>query len=226
MHQRRRARFAGPIRIAGAALLLLAPASSKANTTSFILGSDPIQTYTAAGNSEENAGPYPGTLIVNNVATSFTLFFCLDGNLGATFGAAYPGTVAIPDTQQLEEAAFLASWALAKGAPSSNQNTVNTVEGPITYAIWQVMGTLGTLHPDPAAQFYYNAAIDAYNHKLLTAGYLNSIEVFTPAGSTQRFIAAVRNDALVNNAAPEASTVILLAVGLALIFGGCVHRKK
>ena len=57
MHRRRRVRFGGPIWIAGAALLLLGPASSKANTTSFILGSNPIQTYTAAGNPEENAGP-------------------------------------------------------------------------------------------------------------------------------------------------------------------------
>ena len=113
-----------------------------------------------------------------------------------------------------------------QGAPSTNQNTVNTVEGPITYAIWQVMGTLGTLHQDPAAQFYYNTAIDAYNHKLLTAGYLNSIEVFTPGGSTQRFIAAVRNDALVNSATPEASIAILLAIGLALVLGGCIPRKK
>src|SRR5260221_11353338 len=114
------------------AMLLLLPFGAAASTITFALGNNPIQSYTVAGDPSENVGPYPGTLIVNNVTTSFTLFFCMDANLTATFNTPtpYAGTVHTPTTQMEEEAAFLAAWALEKGAPSSTANAVNNVEGP------------------------------------------------------------------------------------------------
>jgi hypothetical protein len=211
------------------AALCLAPVGAGASTISFALGSNPNQDYTAAGDPQENVGPYSGTLIVNSVVTSYSLFFCMDGNLGATFNTnpAYSGTVHVPNTQAEEEAAFLASWSLAKGAPSGNANIVNTVEGPISFAIWQIMGTLGTLKPDPAAQSYILTAQNAFSSGKLTPAYLNSVLVFVPNDNTkQRFITAVRNDVLVNGAVPEPGTLLYFGAGLLLIAASRLKKRK
>src|SRR5208282_487932 len=114
---------------------------SASTVATFTLGSNPNQVYMGT-----NVGPYPGTL----TGTNITEFFCLNLNKSSTFGDSYSGTFSAPVGQAEDEAAFLAEYLLTKGAPSSNQTFVNQYEGPISFAIWQIMGTLGTTPADPA----------------------------------------------------------------------------
>jgi len=195
---------------AGALLCCLAPGHSLRAST-FILGSNPNQIFDG-----ENVGPYTGTL-TGSIATNF---FCLDFNLTSTFGGSYPGTVVAPTTQQEQEAAFLGAYAIYNGAPSSTPSVVNLVEGPISFAIWQIMGTLGTVHPDPAAQQYIQTAQYAYSHNLIPQSYLDSVLIFEPAGHAfQRFITAVPDSAMVSQTLSEVSEPGTMALlGGALTF--------
>ena len=176
--------------------------------STFTLGADQRQIFDA-----ENVGPYLGTLTGSSAAG----FFCLDDTLTATFGTAYNGTVAAPATQQEKEAAFLASYALYKGSPSSQQTIVNSVEGPISFAIWQIMGTLGGTAPDPSAQPFIQMAQYAYSHNLIPPAYLSTVLIFSPSNpGIQRFITAVPNSEVASSVVPESGTVALVAAGLVL----------
>ena len=178
----------------------------RANT--FTLGSNPNQVF-----DSENVGPYPGTL-TGSTATSF---FCLDDTLTSVFGGSYQGTVKTPTTQAEQEAAFLGAYALYKGSPSSNATIVNSVEGPISFAIWQIMGTLGSTPADPNAQAYIRTAEYAYSHNLIPQSYLNSVLIFLPSNpNIQRFITVVPDDPMIASAVPEPGTTALMAGGLLL----------
>jgi hypothetical protein len=186
-------------------------ASSIAST--FTLGQDPTQPYNG-----ENVGPYQGTLTGSNAIN----FFCMDFTLTANFGVSYPGTVVSPTTQQEDEAAFLASYSLYEGAPSSTQSEVNSVEGPISFAIWQIMGTLGNTSRDPAAQQYVQTAQYAYSHNFIPQAYLSSVLIFQPNNnSVQRFITAIPDNAMVasvlSSAVPEPGTTFLIGGALVLL---------
>ena len=196
-----------------AALVVFAGAA-QANT--LVLTGNPNQIY-----NNINVGPYPVTL--DSVPA---LVFCLNDDKTASWGGSYTGTVHTPNTPAEEEAAFLASYALFKGAPSSTAATVNTVEGPISMAIWQIMGTLGTTPPDPAAQQYVNLAQYAFSAGLITQNFLNSVFVFVPTDtSIQRFISAVSMPAMDIAATPEPGTMLLFATGILLVGLGRYHRR-
>lgn len=199
-------------------LLVLCP-TLRASAITFGLGSNPNQIYAGI-----NVGPYTGTV---TTAAQITEFFCLDLHLAATFGGTYAGDTRIPTTQQEKEAAFLASYSLFLGAPSSNPAAVNKVEGPISMAIWQIMGSMGSTSIDPAAQSYVNMAQNAYFNGYITPTYLAHVVIFQPSNlGIQRFISAYEDDSLVANATPEPGTLIFICGGLLLIAIGIFRRRR
>jgi len=190
-------------------LLALAPTLPG---STFTLGHDQNQIF-----DSENVGPYLGTL----TGSSAVGFFCLDDTLTAYFGTSYNGTVKAPTTQQEKEAAFLASYAVYLGSPSSNGAIVNSVEGPISFAIWQIMGTLGSNPADPAAQPFIQTAEYAYSHNLISQSYLSTVQIFLPSDpSVQRFITAIPDSSEVSSVVPEPGTFVLVVLGLALTWFG------
>lgn len=145
--------------------------------------------------------------------------FCLDLHLSTYVNTTYSGSLSTPATQLEEEAAFLASYSLYLGAPSSLPTMVNNVEGPISLAIWQLMGTLGATSPDPAALPYIQFAQYAYSHDLIPAAFLTSVSIWSPEqpGSEQRFMTAVRDDSMIQSALPEPGTAVFLGTGVLLL---------
>ena len=197
----------------GALWLLAFSAVLSADSVTFSLGDNPSQAYLGV-----NVGPYPGAL----TGTAITEFFCLDLNKSSDFDTTYTGTTAPPSGPQEDEVAFLTSYLLSKGPPSSDPNFVKQYEGPISFAIWEIMGTLGNTSPDPNAAQFVTLAQDAYNSGLLTTAYLSNFLVFTPdnPNTVQRFITAFQDNPIVN---PEPRTTWLLASGL-LVF--CIWRYR
>src|ERR1035437_9822688 len=106
--------------------------------------------------------------------------FCLDLHLETYVNTTYMGNLTTPSTPAEDEAAFLASYSLYLGAPSSLPAMVNNVEGPVSQAIWQLMGTLGATSPDPAALPYIQFAQYAYSHDLIPAAFLTSVSIWSP----------------------------------------------
>ena len=189
------------------ALLLAAFCTiSGATTVTFTLDPDPHQVYLGV-----NVGPFGGTL----TGTGITQFFCLNNDKNAAFGGSYTGTVVQPTTQAEDEVAFLTSYLLSKGAPSSDPTFVRTYEGPVSFAIWQIMGTLGGTSPDPAAAQYVTMAQDAYTHGQITPGFLSNFLIFLPNDPTvQRFITAYEEP---YQRVPEPQMMLVLASGMVVI---------
>jgi len=197
--------------------LVVSNAIMRADTATFTLGSDPGQTYMGI-----NAGPYPGTL-TDSVAT---VFFCLNLNLVSMFGGSYAGITSPPVGQGEDESAFLASYLLSQGPPSTDPNFVKQYEGPISFAIWQLMGSLGGTPPDPAAAYFVDLAQEAYNDGLLTPAFLANFLVFTPNDSSiQSFITVFQDNVVVDEVVPEPRAVLLLASGLLALCGWRYWRR-
>jgi hypothetical protein len=222
-----------------------------ADSAVFVLGNSnsSTQDYSPGGGGTVPAGPYAGTL----TNSSITLFFCLDGNLSANWDTPYNGTDAPPSGQAQEEAAFLASLMLYEAAQDgitvasngTNESLtttgsmsiatfVNTVEGPISMAIWQIMGSLptqdGITGNDPAAAPFVALAQAAWTNLLqypsnpLMVAFNSKVMVFAPASSTQSFVAAYSDSALISAATPEPGTMLLFGTGALLIALGCARR--
>jgi hypothetical protein len=138
------------------AMLTLA-ATPAATSTMLTLGSDPNQVYNGI-----NVGPYPATID----GTSGLLVFCLNEGLTANWGGQYLGTLHTPSGAQEEEAAFLGAYSLFQ-APIHDASYVNNVAGPISMAIWQIMGELGNQPADPKADHYSKMAQDHLKDNLL-----------------------------------------------------------
>ena len=153
--------------------------------------------------------------------------FCLDLHLDTYVNTTYAGSLYTPSTPAEEEAAFLASYSLFLGAPSSDPGMVKNVEGPISLAIWQLMGTMGNTPHDPAAQPYIQLAESAYANHRIPESFLDRVSVWTPnqAGSSQRFITAVRDDSMIEGAVPEPGTSIFFGIGV-LLLALRHHRKR
>jgi len=207
----------GAAAVAVAAVLL----TTCARADTFKLTGDPGQVYNG-----ENVGPYPVSL------DGFShLAFCLDESLTSIWGVTYDGTVHSPNTQAEEEAAFLASYALYDGAPSSNSNSVNTVEGPISYAIWEIMTPSLTLSLPAsvvaAASPFINLAEYAYGAHLIDSTFLSSVAIFVPTTpGIQRFVMAVSDPVMDHSAIPEPSTIVLFGTGVLLIGLGRFRRRQ
>jgi hypothetical protein len=206
----------------------------------------------------EYVGPYPGTL-----GSDGGPVFCLDANLTDGFSDTYGGieeSLGEVNQQDVEESAFLASLMMfdaqedgiiltpsgSGGSLLLNQTAsgyttvsefVNNVEGPISWAIWQLMGTLGGVSESTSvynsAQPYVAQANAAYNKVLknssdpVVAAFDSSVMVFLPTGDsagTQRFITADLDVALIDEAAPEPGTMVLFGAGVVLMILGYTRR--
>jgi hypothetical protein len=107
---------------------------------------------------------------------------------------------------------------------------VNSVEGPIAFAIWQVMGTLEG-PPDPASAPYVTLAQNVYNTYMKNGGpavqaFNSSVQIFIPDSNnpnTQRFFLAYGNDA---SFVPEPGTMVLFGTGVVLMGLGCARRLR
>ena len=66
----------------------------------------------------------------------------------------------------------------------------HTADGPISFAIWQVMGTATVT--DPAAAPWLEMAEFAWQRGLITPGFLQQVLIFTPSDpQIQRFITGI-----------------------------------
>jgi hypothetical protein len=192
---------------------------------------------TAQTHNQVTVGPYTD-LFSNYFGTGQATLqaFCLDLNVTISEGPVYPGTLYTLDSldtvaanmslQQAEEVSFLASYALYLGAPDAS--LVQSVEGPIQMAIWQIMGTLGATPPDTsaAAETYVSTAQAAYLAGLIQP--LNNFAIWAanPAGSAQRFVIAVQDDALIRSAVPEPGTMVFLGTGVLLMALSRIRRRQ
>jgi hypothetical protein len=231
-----------------------------ASSTVLTLGSSASGMYYGS----EYVGPYPGSLNPDTtdplIVASAGPIFCLDANQTNYWGTSYDGTeetLGEVSQQDVEEAAFLASLMMfdaqhdgidlsfsgsgggllltqTAGTPTGVSDFVNNVEGPISYAIWQLMGTLGGTAPNPTlTEQYMTQAGSAYNKVLknssdpVVAAFNSQVMVFfPPTGSgTQRFVTAKLDLALIDEAAaPEPGTLVLFGTGVLLMALGCTRR--
>jgi len=169
--------------------------------------------------------PYPGWIGSNTPGNQYG-WFCIDYLKTATFGASYSGTeYHVPDdvpgktTEQLVEAAYLSDKLYRLGGLSAS---TLLYQGPISFAIWQIMDpTPGHVPRDPAAQAYIAEAQNAYATGRATAAmYANTI-VFVPDNhSIQDFLSLSPS---VDT--PEAGTGALLGGGVVLMALGLIRRK-
>jgi PEP-CTERM motif len=234
--------------------LLAFTTSLNATTTVFVLGNATPQTYLPSGEPSNAVaipvGPYAGTL----TNSSITLFFCLSGNLTSNWDTSYSGgTESAPSGDQQEEAALLASLFLtdaavnhitlttslgSNGYETRNETGpsdaalatfVTTYQGPITMAIWQIMGSLPSdspyyvSNPDPAAKTFVDWAIDEWktvqnNTSFVTSLNHNSV-VWTPVSGSgiQSFMGAAVFT-------PEPGTMVLFGTGALLMAFGSIRR--
>ena len=232
-----------------------------ATSTVFVLGNNNNLSYNPSSGGTIPAGPYSGTL--GN--SSATLFFCLSGNLSANWDTSYNGTDGPPSVQQgplsvqvQEEAAFLASLmlftanqnginitsSLSGGYESMNQTQtgamsvstfVNTVEGPISMAIWQLTNSLptqdGVSGNDSRAAPFVAQAQAAWTNWLsnpsnpMVQTFNSNVSIFVPTGGgTQSFVSAFSDSAFISVATPEPGTIVLFGTGVLLVAAGCVRR--
>jgi hypothetical protein len=205
----------------GAVALSLFPPALTASTLA--LTQNVLWNYTDSLGDNFTPGPYLATI---DGAPNF-LVYCLDLHIDTPVGPTFYGYLTHPTTDAEEEAAFLAAYSLTQGAPNAKQGVVNSLEGPISLAIWQLMGTLvqngQSTRADPAAQHFIDLAITAHNSGEITSSFLNSVEIWHPgtpgSGSTaeQRFIVAT---------IPEPGTMVFLGTGLALIALSRIRRRR
>jgi hypothetical protein len=142
---------------------------------------------------------------VGTGVSSSLLFYCIDESLGATFGQSYTGHMRALNNVNEYEAAFLAQYAVTHGAPSNDVTIKNTIEGPISMAIWQLTGPMA-IPQDAAAQPFIAMAQNAWATGQITAQFLSYYQVFVPDNtSIQKFM---------TGSTPEPGSIILLMSGL------------
>ena len=190
----------------------------------FGLLGDPSQNYMFAradspvgGTVSDPVGPYPGWLGSNSLGNLYG-FFCIDYVKTANWNTSYSGQVytvedAIPGKTeaQLVEAAYLSDELYWLGGSSAS---TNLYQGPISFAIWEIMDpTAGHVPVDPAAQAYILDAQQAYESHMVTAADFPNTRIFVPDnGSIQEFMT-------LSPGVPEAGTLSLVVGGLLLVWG-------
>ena len=205
--------------------LAIVPPNLSASPIVFRLGADPMQYYRGT-----DVGPYYATL----THSLGTVFFALDADLSATFGTNgnthnYAGTITAPSTEQLQEAAFLTGYSMWESGNHFYADPVAELYGPTSFAIWQIMGTLGNKSADPAAADLVALARNAYRNGLIS-GFAGHVQIFQPSDATvSRFItvycdeiafqSATRSISSIQAAAPEPGTYFLVGGALILLVG-------
>ena len=200
-----------------------------ANTTSFGLLGDPNQNYTFARADtpvgsyiSDPVGPYPGWLGSNTPGDLYG-FFCIDYLKGATWNTSYQGAAfgvadVIPGKTeaQLIEAAYLSDKLYRLGGSSAN---TYLYQGPISFAIWQIMDPVpGHVPIDPAAQPYILEAQQAYNSHSVTAANYPNTHIFVPNNTS------IQDFMTLSPSVPEPGTLFLFVTGLLLIGAGRFRR--
>jgi hypothetical protein len=216
--------------LGASALIVTVPA--QADTYQFTLTGTAADNYSYWSGGHDytvSAGPYQASLKdqTTNVTTSL-LVYCLDENKSSSWNTPYSGTISAPVGQNEAEAAWLAAYSLTQGAPSTSHSVINAVEGPISMAIWDLMGTRDTPLPTGASPFI-TLAQTAYTTGAITAQFLANVHVFTPSGNTQRFITATTQDfhrypPPPTTGTPEPGTMAMLGGGLVLVALGRRRR--
>ncbi len=205
--------------------LAIVPPNLSASPIVFRLGADPMQYYRGA-----DVGPYYATL----THSLGTVFFALDADLAVTFGTNgnsrnYTGTITAPTTEQLQEAAFLTGYSMWESANRSFADPVAELYGPTSFAIWQIMGTLGSKSADPAAAALVALARNAYSSGLIS-GFAGHVQIFQPSDATvSRFVtvycdevafqSATRSVSSIQAAAPEPAAYFLMGGALIVLVG-------
>jgi hypothetical protein len=203
------------------AFLLLCPAV-RANTTLELTN---VFNWSYIDSNGDNIVPGPYLATIGGVQN--LLVFCLDLHIDTPVQTTFDGYLTHPNTPAEDEAAFLAAYSLTVGTPTGNATVVHDYDGPISMAIWQLMGTLtqngSSTLPDPAAQHFIDLATTAYNNGQISSSFLSSVNIWNPGtpggGSTaeQRFIEANT---------PEPATLVFLGSGLLLIAFSRIRRGR
>ena len=217
-----------------AAILFAAGTSLHAGSITFGLLNDPGQNYTFQTSSGQNVtdpvGPYPGFLGAN-VAGDLYGFFCIDYVKTANWGGTYSGTVyhigdAIPGKtlQQQLEAGYLSDALYQLGGSSAS---TNLYQGPISFAIWQIMDTTpGDVPVDPAAQPWILQAQNMYNSGALHSANFSQTLIFVPDNPAVQDFMTLSPDPLPPASAPEPVSLALAASGALLIGLSQLRRRK
>lgn len=200
----------------------------RATTILFGLLGDPGHNYTftrsdsPGGQVTDPIAPYPGWLGANVAGDQYG-FFCIDYLKTANWNTSYTGTLyhvtdAIPGkTQaQLVEAAYLSSTLNSMGGLQAD---TNLYQGPISFAVWQIMDpTPGDVPVAPAAQAYVQQAQHLYQIGQITAALYPNTLIFIPDNpGIQDFMSMTAG-------VPEPRTVVFLLIGLGLIGVGRLKR--
>ena len=203
------------------ALLLFSPAL-RANTSLEITN---VFNWSYVDSNGDTIVPGPYLATIGGVQN--LLVYCLDLHISTPVGTTFNGYLTHPSTPAEDEAAFLAAYSLTLGAPTGSPTTVQNYDGPISMAIWQLMGTLtqngSSTPPDPAAQYFVLLATTAYNSGQISSSFLNSVNIWnpgtpgSPSVAEQRFIVATT---------PEPATLVFLGSGLLLIALSQIRRRR
>jgi hypothetical protein len=195
----------------------------KAGTILFTLLGDPNQSY-----SGEPAGPYSGYLGAHTPEDLYS-FLCIDYLKTATWNTTYSGFVygiadVVPGkTQaQLVEAAYLTSKLMWLGGSSAS---TSIYQGPISFAVWQIMDpAAGHVPIDAAAQSYVLEADNAFRSGAISVANFSSARIFVPDNpSIQSFLTVSAQD--YSSAVPEPATAAFVAMGV-VVFGIKRLRKR
>ena len=233
---------------------LLAFSTMLSANTTFVVGQDNLGNYTPVNSLSQPVGanmpvgPYAGVLTIDGVQQSNYLYFCLTGNqyLDSTeYGSeASVPTSTLATTQDLEEAAFLASYTLTEAAldqmtltsdghnitftGNGSTNTgqfINSVLGPIQDAIWYVMGTLpagdSNILNDPVISGLVTLAQTSYkNYSYNNVQVFTFVPTYNQSQTGQSFLSV---DTL--SSVPEPGTMVLFGGGALLMGLGCICRR-
>jgi hypothetical protein len=241
--------------------LLAFSTTLSANTTTFVVGQDNLGYYTPNNGSgtTEGAnmpvGPYAGVLTINGQQSSNYLYFCLTGDqyvdqkeIGTE--ASLP-TSTLATQQQLEEAAFLASYTLTeatldhftlnstngvnitftKNGSMSKDQFISSVLGPIQDAIWYVMGTLpsGDSGDTTKAVNILNDPAISNLVTLAQTSYMNysynNVQVFTFVPTQGQPTGQSFISVSTLSSVPEPGTMVLFGGGALLMGLGCMRRR-
>ena len=210
-----------PIAVGSLAFLLFCPAA-RASTKLEITN---VFNWSYVDSNGDNIVPGPYLATIGGVQN--LLVFCLDLHIDTPIGTTFDGYLTHPSTAAEDEAAFLAAYSLTLGTPNGNPTTVKNFDGPISMAIWELMGTLTqngrSTPPDPAAHHFVKIATAAYTNGQISSSFLSSVNIWnpgtpgSPSTAEQRFMVATT---------PEPATLVFLGSGLLLIALSQIRRRR